>query len=373
MVTRYYYWDKYDLFEEWVDHEPGEYVDTRSVNTGGLSREHFKSWEVFSQDSSRISFMTLGAKAGSSKVELSGDNPKLTGRLDEDRFPEFNFSVNRISTEMYRSSAKVYYHESGNSFRPSGDILEADISWIRVYDKRWDSWFTDWRISHIRVENIKKLSLEKKTEYKTRDIGNWLETVLAPSGTYPRKGSQGGYWWVRGKEYTIEIPELIYPENGADFEEGPNHFEFELKERLFDCPGNYHARIRVGRRSDFNITTFMADSTRSADRGNFEYWNGDVWESFPSGGVAGDTKVRYTVPGSVDWDSFAFYYWDAIAYNSDFGYSPPARYRSFLNLGDTDDVYLLLINGIPYPANRLKLVESSNGRIGRMDIRLLNY
>jgi len=376
MVTKYYYWRKFELNEEWVDSEPDEYIDTRTGATGQVIRQNYDpSWIVFDNLGDYVTRMnefrtdySVSETSSGYSLGRSGVTPTITSTTT-DR-PNFNFQAefdHGLSyTGWYNSNENIYFYHNGN-------LIEADINWFRTYDRKWDSTFNRWQFSHWSLNNLRKMSLAEKQQWLVREIGDWIDTVLAPAGSYPIEGEQGGYWWIRGEEYTIEIPELIYPDIGAEYVSGPEHFEFELKERMSDCPGNYHARLRVGMRSDFNRRLFFADTHNSSDRSNFEYWDGSSWASFPSGGVDGDTRVRYTVPAGVSWQPFTVYYWDAMAYHPAFGFSPPALFRSFLNMGDTDEFYLLLINGIPYKANSLRLVESSNGRIGRMDIRLLNY
>jgi len=87
--------------------------------------------------------------------------------------------------------------------------------------------------------------------------------------------------------------------------------------------------------------------------------------------VSANTKLRYEVPESVEWE-FGVYFWSAQVYNQFWGYGPLAPFRSLLLLTETDDVYKLYINGIPYRVHDLKLEESSNGQIGKVDIRMTN-
>ena len=372
-----FYWRKYDITEDWTEEETDDTMESRTIKTKNIEEEQ-------SPPEDYLYFSDLYTSISGVRFEYEIQEQAVYGSYSDnilkikDSYPEI---INRTERPI------EFNFETGDSYWPSpyggryfdeptpvyafdnGVLTEYRTTFFDVKDYRPGSTFADWRFTQAEFDAVKKLSLEELTIHRNVVKGALVDEIIAEEGDYPIDGIQGGFWWVRGDEYTIEPPELISPEALFKANEKVNYFEFKLKERQTTCPGNYHARLKVGTRSDFQETLFIADTTQ--DRSNFEYFNGSSWQPFPSGGVDGETRVRYYVPETVDWQ-FGVYFWSAQGWHSFWGYGPLANFRSIILLTETDEVYQLFVGGIEYKANNLTVLESSNGEIGKINIRLLN-
>ena len=209
--------------------------------------------------------------------------------------------------------------------------------------------------------------------------GKFIETLVR-NETYPINGPRSGddYWWVRGKPFTIPAPELISPENAYAAHESDSelpYFVFELTSRTI-APGvntdnnEYHARLRIGDRSDFANNIYVLLESKD-DQSLWEYYDGSNWQPFPAGGVNAGTRVRVK-PDINDITDWGFYYWDATAYNSNWGYGQ-SNFRMFVFITPASDgAYLLTIGGRRYYAIDLNIQEAANGELGQIDIKLVN-
>ena len=230
----------------------------------------------------------------------------------------------------------------------------------------------------IQVRKMAILELEVVNIVTKYSKGALLYSNVIRDGTYPVNWYKNGYWWVRGKPFTIPAPELISPENAYLAHESDSelpYFVFELTSRTI-APGvdtdnnEYHARLRIGDRSDFANNIYVLLESKE-DQSLWEYYDGSDWQPFPAGGVNAGTKVRVK-PDINDITDWGFYYWDATAYNSNWGYGQ-SNFRMFVFITATSGgAYQLTIGGRRYYAIDLNIQESTNGELGQIDIKLVN-
>jgi len=377
-MIREYYYEKYELIDEWVETEPSEYVDTKMVKTDEVEKEESPHEDYLWFDYRNAPNTVIGrnvyldyeiAPDGDSgyKLELAGERP----RIPQPSNCQLSFNFETGARHHYGFSAYRYFdHPTPVYAITDGIFTEYRTTYFDVSDTRADSQqWCSWGIFEAELDAVYRMTLKEKEMYRIQLKGDYIETIIGEEGEYPEDGIQNGYWWVRQEEYKLEAPELIYPEAISKIEEKVEYFELETKPRITYDPGGYHLRLRVGIRSDFQEQLFSVDTRDSRD--NWQYYDGTAWQQFPESGVAANTRVRYNVPENIEWD-FGVYFWSAQQYHWFWGYGPLAPFRSIILLTETDQVYKLYINGIPYRIKELNLEESSNGEIGQIDIQLIN-
>lgn len=228
---------------------------------------------------------------------------------------------------------------------------------------------------YLRLKKLATLRLKKRKFIKKYHRGSLLETNIIRDDTYPVDGQKDGYWWVRKGPYTIPPPELISPENAFVLnllnkeEEQPLYFEFRFVPREEDDQNLYHARVRLGPRSDFSDYDVYLESKE--DTTGWEYFYKNEWVPFPAEGVPAGSRIR--VRPEIENVKFGFLYWDAAAYNPKWCYGMNSEHRLIIVIDEADRPFIVLINGISYNPLELRISESSNGELGSIEIVLSNH
>lgn len=340
-----FYYKKYELIEDWDKDNANAYdsrkifgsqVNTESMSDGGAYVSNSGAYTTFNKTSTNIN--------GFNDYELEpSDFQQFPIGLDQNAFADAAYFLDG--------------YETGEA------IVEGYITYQ-------DNFTTYWHI-----EKVHYLS-NQYTIYKHYSPGKLLAEDIILDDSYPKNGPKDGYWWVRGKEYTIPPPKLISPENGLiiNAKEGDTipYFVFELQPREDNDTYDYHIRTRFGTTSDMRGQNNPIINYESRlDQSNWEYYDGSAWQPFPSGGVSAGTKVRCKPPISAF--DFGFFYWDATAFNPNWQYGIISQFRLFIFVDETDEVYKLMIGDIEYKASELEIIEASNGTVGKININLSNH
>lgn len=354
-MANYYWYDKYELKEEWNREEEGaiseEVITDSDITKTNVSGEGLGGLYGYSDGDVHIGYSTKSNDIhGYSDYYLSLD-PAVSYPIDteDDVYDWF--------TGWYDDT----YYNQGDAIA-EGYITYSDGG--KVY----------WNVtSLITLDSTYMI-------YYHAEKGDLLEEDIVKDDTYPKNGYKDGFWWVRKKLFTIPAPVLISPDNAFVLEEGDDipYFVFELQGRDIIPPidednNSYHVRLRMGEDSDFK-SGLIVEKESKEDQSGWEYYNetSEAWESFPSGGVPAYTKVRY----QPDLSSlkFGFFYWSATAHNPSWGYGANSITRSFISVVNAGDrLYILSINGKEYRAVDLSVKESSNGELGNIEFTLMNH
>lgn len=244
---------------------------------------------------------------------------------------------------------------------------------LKTYGEGYGGAWDDKSWMNMKIESIVRLLPYTAYQHKAR--GTLLEEDLIRNETYPKDGVKDGFWWVRGREYTIPAPTLLEPENAflVNVPEGDTFPElvFRLNKRHATDSNDlkYHARVQLGFESDF-VNPIQQHFSKDDQTNWFYKDSAGSWQAFPATGVPGGTEVKY-VPTIAELQ-FGFYYWNATAWHSFWRFGIEANARMIIVITDTDELYYLVVNGKPYKALSLDLQESSNGEIGNINIGLFN-
>lgn len=339
-----FYYKKYELIEDW-DKDSQDSYGSRKIYGSEVTTESLSDGGQYISSS--------GGYTDFQKVEtnVNGFNDY---ELEPTNFQEFPLGTDQ---RVFADAAEYTNYEPGEA------IAEGYITYK-------DSFTTYWQI-----EKIHYLSNEY-TIYKHYSPGELLAEDVILDDSYPKNGPKDGYWWIRGKEYTIPPPKLISPANGLiiNAKEGDTipYFVFELQPREDNDPYDYHIRARFGTTSDMRgQNNPLINYESKNNQSNWEYYDGSTWQAFPGGGVSAGTKVRCQPP--IDAFDFGFFYWDATAHNPNWQYGIISPFRLFIFVDETDEVYKLMIGDIEYKALGLDIKEASNGTVGKININLNNH
>lgn len=296
-------------------------------------------------------------------------------------YSDYSVQVDKVYTDTIKSYRFTLPGEP--LFDDTGEPLFDDIHGKSVYRSLSQTEIEELEFGFFsatggRVYGIisfKKATLKLKvTEIvKKHSRGALLETNVVKDSSYPKNGQRAGFWWVRKGPYTIPPPEPISPENAFMLnrktgEEMPS-FEFLLVPREIDDQNLYHARIRIGTHSDFSDYDVYLESKE--DTTGWECFLDGKWVPFPAEGVPAGTRVR--INPKIEAIGFGFWYWDATAYNPNWGYGASSQHRLIIVIDEADRPFIVSINGISYNPLELRVSESSNGELGSIEIVLSNY
>jgi len=223
-LTREYYYEKYVLIDEWVENEPAEYIEQKVIKTDEVlyeasPNEDYLWFDFSSIPASRISEVNLDFAVvpdgdNGFKLELAGEHPEIPYPRDCDL--AFNFETGY--RYFYGYSAYRYFdHPTPVYAITDGIFTEYRTTYFDVADTRADSFtWCKWGIFEIEFDAVYRMTLKEKQMYRIQERGEYIETIIAAEGAYPLDGAQDGFWWVRKAEYTLEPPELNYPEPIAE-------------------------------------------------------------------------------------------------------------------------------------------------------------
>ena len=331
-------------------------------------------------------------------IEENLSNKGITMTYDQGLYYQYNFKssysvqVDKVYTDTIKSYRFVLSGDTNGETVPLNSYIYRKISdyeiemhrpYFRTYDVKRPAGLN----LILKVQKHAILRLEKRkmttgggTEEVIRIVerhskGELLETNVVKDSSYPKNGPRAGFWWVRKGPYTIPPPELISPENAFVLnllnkeEEQPLYFEFRLVPREKDDQNLYHARVRLGPRSDFSDYDVYLESKE--DTTGWEYFLDGKWVPFPPEGVPAGSRIR--VRPEIENVKFGFLYWDATAYNSNWGYGVSSQHRLIIVIDEADRPFIVSINGISYDPLELRVSESSNGELGSIEIVLSNH
>lgn len=329
-------------------------------------------------------------------IEENLSNKGITMTYDQGLYYQYKFKssysvqVRRKYTDTIKDHMFVLSGDTNGETVPLNSYIYRKISdyeiemhrpYFRTYDVKRPAGLN----LILKVQKHAILRLERRkmttgggTEEVIRIVerhskGELLETNVVKDSSYPVNGPKDGYWWVRKGLYTIPPPELISPENAFMLnrktgEEMPS-FEFLLVPREIDDQNLYHVRIRIGTHSDFSDYDVYLESKE--DTTGWECFLDGKWVPFPAEGVPAGTRVR--INPKIEAIGFGFWYWDATAYNSNWGYGVSSQHRLIIVIDEADRPFIVSINGISYNPLELRVSESSNGELGSIEIVLSNH
>ncbi len=407
-----YFFEKYELIDEWTDVEPEEnIVDEKEITTDEITEETIN--QFFHKDAApyfeSIGFANMRKLRYEYKIKIKesygsyndyelaleepidlGDvagvytdinYPWVGSQKDGNYGPPENYSwVGDWQTNVggvfgvHRAinlNPNILYEKLGEN-----ELREYEVDYYRVLDARSGSSFSDFSFDIFEGNINRKIKLDTKiTIYRIQKAGEFIETIVADDGTYPEDGPQDGFWWVKKGRYTYPAPELISPEVNYKAKAELPYFVFKLFEREEGDNRQYHARLRFGERSDLGDQVLVKKTAE--DTTGWEYYNetAEEWQDYPEGGIEPETKVRYNLTEEeVELFGFGFYYWDATAfYEQEYGHGLPSQSRAIIIMVETDEVYELDIGGKKYKTDQLSIIETSNGEIGKIELRLINH
>lgn len=359
-MIREFFYHKHELIEE-IKTEGNGHTDQKIIKTDeilkpdragvileedALGRNEYRKYRV---DYRVIKTGTFAGTYDEHEIELEQEHLQIIDGFK--MIPEKNF-------------------ETGDHFfkEENGEIIELELTDYQLTNV-WAAFSYNWKITMLEFERKNEIKLKEIELFLYQEKGPLIEIIVADEGTYPINGPAGGFWWVKGIEYTLPAPELISPEINFKALEAIPEFEIKIKKREEGDSRKYHARIRIAQRSDMRNSNFVFESKEDQEGWQFYNEGTDEWEPFPQEGVNPETRVKYQPDISPD---FGFYYWDAAAWHEEFKYGLDAISRAIIIIVETDQVYELTIRGIPYRATGLEIIESANGEIGSIRIQLIN-
>lgn len=213
------------------------------------------------------------------------------------------------------------------------------------------------------------LSAQHTGELTEGQVSGWytLNGLVKGNNTLTHQAANSNVRADVEVEYTVE-PYLPYteqeaPAHGSGTADTTVGFVFTLTAEPDNSAEKYHARIRID-----NYSAMPAPEVYES-KGNqtgWHYWTGSAWAAFPAEGVNPGTRVRYTKAFPL-----TTIYWDTASHD---GYNygrqtTPYKVRVVLS---TDDLYALQIDGTPYDALTLRILEASNGELGGVVVTVDN-
>lgn len=289
-------------------------------------------------------------------------------------YSDYSMEVDKVYTDTIKSYRFVLSGEPTFTARSLyGKSLYRSLSQTEIEELEFGTFSATGDTLYIILLKKATLKLKVRKIVKKYSRGVLLETNVVKDSSYPVNGPKDGFWWVRKGPYTIPPPELISPKNAFMLnrktgEEMPS-FEFLLVPREIDDQNLYHARIRIGTHSDFSDYDVYLESKE--DTTGWECFFDGKWVPFPAEGVPAGTRVR--INPKIEAIGFGFWYWDATAYNPNWGYGASSQHRLIIVIDEADRPFIVSINGISYNPLELRVSESSNGELGSIEIVLSNH
>lgn len=289
-------------------------------------------------------------------------------------YSDYSMEVDKVYTDTIKSYRFVLSGEPTFTARSLyGKSLYRSLSQTEIEELEFGTFSATGDTLYIILLKKATLKLKVRKIVKKYSRGVLLETNVVKDSSYPVNGPKDGFWWVRKGPYTIPPPELISPKNAFMLnrktgEEMPS-FEFLLVPREIDDQNLYHARIRIGTHSDFSDYDVYLESKE--DTTGWECFLDGKWVPFPAEGVPAGTRVR--INPKIEAIGFGFWYWDATAYNPNWGYGASSQHRLIIVIDEADRPFIVSINGISYNPLELRVSESSNGELGSIEIVLSNH
>jgi hypothetical protein len=165
----------------------------------------------------------------------------------------------------------------------------------------------------------------------------------------------------------LEAPVPESPDNGGRFQDRRPWLIFTLTPHPDNPAELYHARARVSEYSTMSPVLYTLDSATGT--GNWEYWDGAAWLTFPAGGVAPGTRVRCRTDLEMPYRAF---YWDCAAHDGVMWgqNSLPWTFRILIAVSRT---FTLVINDQDVVGVKdIVASETCNGEIGEISFSLDN-
>ena len=106
-------------------------------------------------------------------------------------------------------------------------------------------------------------------------------------------------------------------------EEEPLYFEFRFVPREDDDQNLYHARVRLGSRSDFSTMMYILKARKIQQAGSV-FLMGSGYHS----GRRCSGRIQGQIRPEIENVKFGFLYWDAAAYNPKWAYGMNSEHKA---------------------------------------------